>query len=79
MVVLRKRVDKKPTVKFKFMTEHTEKQMIKINIFPNISRSKGNLAMKFDQLIEHNVRNSFLQKPCRKRDRKISSIPLFVF
>ena len=36
------------------------------NTLPGISKSKGNLAMKFSQLIECNVRSIFLQKPCRK-------------
>ena len=31
-------------------------------MLPNISRSKGNQAIKFGQLIEYNVRNSFLEK-----------------
>ena len=29
---------------------------------PNISKSKGSQTMKFDQLIEYNVRNIFLEK-----------------
>ena len=29
---------------------------------PNISRNKGNLTMKFGQLIEYNMRNIFLKK-----------------
>ena len=35
-----------------------------MHIFNNISRSKGNQAMKFDQLIEYNMRNIFLEKSC---------------
>ena len=35
--------------------------------------------MKFDQLIEYNKRNVFLQKLCRKRGRDTVSRPLFVF
>ena len=30
---------------------------------PNFSRSKGNQAMKFGQLIEYNMANIFLEKP----------------
>ena len=41
-------------------------QVITIHILPDISRSKGNQAMKFGQLIEYNVRNIFLQKSCMK-------------
>ena len=33
---------------------------------PNISRNKDNQAMKFRQLIQCNVRNSFLKKLCTK-------------
>ena len=42
------------------------KQTIIVHILPNISRSKGNQAMKFGQLMEYNVRNIILQKSCRK-------------
>ena len=41
-------------------------QVITIHILPDISRSKGNQAVKFGQLIEYNVRNIFLQKSCMK-------------
>ena len=41
------------------MTSQTGKQIIKIHIFPNISRSKDNQATKFDQLIEYSMRNIF--------------------
>ena len=34
------------------MKSSTRKQIIAIHIFPNISRSKGNQAIKFGQLIE---------------------------
>ena len=40
------------------MTSQTGQHIIiVIRICPNISRSKGNQAMKSDQLIENNVRN----------------------
>ena len=45
-----------------FMTSHTGKQVIIIHILPNISRSKGNQAIKFSHLIAYKVRNIFLQK-----------------
>ena len=35
-----------------FLTSQTGQQTITIHILPNISRSKGNQAMKFGQLIE---------------------------
>ena len=41
-------------------------QTIAIQITPNISRSKGNQAMKFGQVIKYTKRNIFLQKVCRK-------------
>ena len=33
-----------------------------IHIVPNISQNKDNQAIKFDQLIEYNKRNIFLQR-----------------
>ena len=41
----------------KFMTSQIMKQAIKIYILLNISRSKGNQAMKFGQLIEYHTEN----------------------
>ena len=38
------------------MTSQPKKQTVGIHILPNISRSKGNQAMKFDQLIEYNMK-----------------------
>ena len=35
-------------------------------MFPNISRSKGNQTMKFDQLIQYNMRNIFVEKSYTK-------------
>ena len=46
----------------KFMTSQPGYQTIAILILPNISRSKGNQTMKFGQLIEHHMRNIFVQK-----------------
>ena len=48
------------------MTSQTGKQMVTIHILPNISRSKDNQIMKFDQLIEINVRNIFSLKIMKK-------------
>ena len=45
----------------------------------NISRIKGNQAMKFGLLIEYYKRNIFLQKSCRKWGKETSSRRLFVF
>ena len=44
------------------MTSQLGLQSIAIYILTNISRSKGNQAMKFDQLIEYNTANIFLEK-----------------
>ena len=45
------------------MTSKTGKQQtITIQILRNISRSKGNQAIKFDQLMEYNMRNIFFVK-----------------
>ena len=46
----------------KFMTPQPDQQTIAIHILTNISESKGNQAMKFGQLIKHNMRNNFLEK-----------------
>ena len=47
------------------MTSQIKKQIMAIHILPNVSRSKGNQALEFVQLIEYNVRNIFLGKTCR--------------
>ena len=61
------------------MTSQSGKQIITIHILPNISRNKGNQTTKFGQLIEHNLRNIFLRKLCRKCGRKTNSRRLFAF
>ena len=48
------------------MTSQPGSQTIAIHILPNISQSKGNHTMKFDQLLEYNKRGIFLQKLCQK-------------
>ena len=45
-----------------FVTPHTGKQIITIHIMLKLSRSKGNKTIKFDKLIEGNLRNIFLEK-----------------
>ena len=47
----------------KFMTSEAGTQM---EILPNISRRKGNQAIKFGQLIEYSMRNIFLTKSYTK-------------
>ena len=41
----------------------------------NISRSKGNQAMKFGQLIEYDMKNIFLEKLYTKCEEKIVPDP----
>ena len=49
-------------VRLKFIISQPGKQIFAVDIFPNISRSKGNQAMKFGQLVEYNKRTVFLEK-----------------
>ena len=64
---IEKWVDKKAMVNFKIydFTNWTTNDYNKHRL-PDISRSKGNQAMKFGQLIEYNLGNVFLQNSCRK-------------
>ena len=48
------------------MTSQSAKQIITIHILPNISRSKEKHSMKFGQLIEHSMKNIFLENPYAK-------------
>ena len=48
------------------MTSQPGKQTIAIDILSNISRSKGNQTMKFAQLMEYNMRNTFVKKSYKK-------------
>ena len=48
------------------MTSQPGQQTIAIHILTNILRSKDDQAMRFGQLIEYNLRNIFLEKPCTK-------------
>ena len=50
----------------KFMTSQPGQQTIAIHILTNISRSKGNQAIKFGWLIEYNRKNIFLKNPYTK-------------
>ena len=54
------------------MTSQTGKLIIAIHILPNISRNKGNQTMEFGKLIECNMKNIFLEKPCSKYDGETS-------
>ena len=48
------------------MSSEPRKQAIAIQILSNISRSKGNQALKFGQLIDYNMRNICLKKSYTK-------------
>ena len=48
------------------MTSQSGKQTIAIHILSNISRSRGNQTMKFNQLTEYNLKNIFLEKSYTK-------------
>ena len=48
------------------MTSQRGLQTIAIHILPNISRSKGNQTIKFDQLTENNMTNIFVEKSYTK-------------
>ena len=50
----------------KSITSQPGEETIAIHILPNISRSKGNQAMKFGQLIEYNMKNIFVEKSYTK-------------
>ena len=50
------------------MTPQPAKQTIAVHILLNVSKSKDNETMKFDQLIKYNMRNIFLEKPYAKCD-----------
>ena len=50
----------------KFRTSQTGQQIIAVHILPNISRTKGNKAMKFGQLVECNMINIFHEKSYTK-------------
>ena len=48
------------------MTSQRGKQTIAIHTLPNISIIKGSQTIKFGQLIEYDMRNTFLKKSCEK-------------
>ena len=52
------------------MTSQTGLQIIAIPILPNISRSKGNLILKLNNLMEYNTINYFLETSYTKCDGK---------
>ena len=48
------------------MTSQPGKQTVAIQLFCNISGSKVNQTIKFGQLIEDNMQNTFFEKPHTK-------------
>ena len=54
-------------------------QTIAIHILPNISQSKGNQTMKFDQLIEYNKINISFKNHAENEAGETISRPLFIF
>ena len=57
------------------MTSQTGQQIITMHILSSIS-SKGNQTVKFNQLIEYNKRNIFLEKSCTECDGEASPRPV---
>ena len=57
----------------KFMTSSTGDQVMATHILPHISRSKDNQIIKVGYLIEHNLKNLFLQKSYTKCGGETSS------
>ena len=57
------------------MTSQPE-QTLTIHILPYISRTKGNQVMTFGQLIEHNIRNIFVEKSYTKCAEETIARPL---
>ena len=54
------------------MMSQLGKRTVAIQVFTNVSRSKGNQTMKFGPLIEYKIRNISLEKPCKRGGEIIS-------
>ena len=59
------------------MTSQPGQKTITIYTLSHISRTKGNQAMKFGQLIEYNVKNIFLEKRYTKYGRETILRPFY--
>ena len=57
------------------MTSQSGYQIIAVHILTNISRNKGNQAMKFGELIEFSMRSIFPEKSYIKCSEKIIPRP----
>ena len=53
------------------MTSQPGEQTIAIHILPNMSRSKGNQAIKYGQLIEYYMKNIFVERSYTKVVEKL--------
>ena len=58
----------------KLMTSQPGKQTITVQILRNISKSKNNQTIKFDQLIKFNKRNIFLENHTQNEVEKLYHI-----
>ena len=58
--------DKTAKVKFKTYDVTNREIIFTKYILPDISRIKGNRTIRFDELVEHNMRKTFLEKSCTK-------------
>ena len=61
--------------KFIIVTSQPGLEAIAMYTLPNISRCKGNQEIKFWSVIEHNIRNIFLEKTYTKCDGEIIPRP----
>ena len=59
------------------MMSQTGQKVITIYILHDISRSKENQIIKFDELIEYNIRNAFLKKAYAKCRGEASPRPFY--
>ena len=73
----KRRLDKKAEINFKSYDFTTWLRNNYNTWLPNISRNKGNMAMKFSQLLEYNMRNIFLENPYKNCGREASPTPLY--
>ena len=72
---VKKRFDQNDTVNFKIYDITTWLiNSYNTYIFPNISQSKDHQTIKFDQLIEYNKTNIFLQTSCRNWGSETTSL-----
>ena len=57
------------------MTLQPGKRIIAMHILPIISRNKSNQTMKFDQLVEYNMRNILLEN----HSKNVVYLCIFIF